>query len=182
MLLCEGQERLGGFFGYEGQVHVLRRERLLVGLAEQEQCFGEVDRSGVDDPEAVDKFAGGAIRFLAGHVEKRLGDREWGAQFVGGVGGESLLFGDVCFEASEHGVEGVGELAELVSAPGKPDSMESDPVAAVRVASVMRVKGASIRPARSHPPRRPKTSRNAITSAAFGAKTCRRLDRTGNTP
>ena len=31
----------------------------------------------------------------------------------------------------------------------------------MRVASVMRVRGASIRPARSHPPRRPNTSRNA---------------------
>ena len=27
-----------------------------------------------------------------------------------------LLFGDVCFERREHGVEGVGELAELVVA------------------------------------------------------------------
>jgi hypothetical protein len=35
---------------------------------------------------------------------------------VGGVGCESLLFGDVCFELREHGVEGVGEFAELVSA------------------------------------------------------------------
>jgi hypothetical protein len=28
----------------------------------------------------------------------------------------SLLFGDVCFEPGEHGVEGVGELAELIFA------------------------------------------------------------------
>jgi hypothetical protein len=40
---------------------------------------------------------------------------------------------------------------------------ESDPVAAVRVASVMRVSGASMRPASSHPPTRPNTSRNAST-------------------
>ena len=89
---------------------------LLVGAAEQEQCFGEVDRSGVDGVEAVDEFAGVAVRIVAGHVEKCLGDRQWGAQFVGGVGCESLLFGDVCFEPGEHGVEGVGEFAELVSA------------------------------------------------------------------
>ena len=57
-----------------------------------------------------------AVGIVAGHVEKRLGDRERGAQFVGGIGGESLLFGDVRFEPGEHGVEGVGEFAELVSA------------------------------------------------------------------
>ena len=88
----------------------------LVGAAEQEQRFGEVDRSGVDGVEAVDKLAGVAVRILAGHVEQCLRDRQRGAQLVGGVGGESLLFGDVCFEPREHGVEGVGELAELVSA------------------------------------------------------------------
>ena len=55
-------------------------------------------------------------RIVAGDVEQRLRDRQRGAQFVGGVGGEPLLFGDVCFEAREHGVEGVGELAELVPA------------------------------------------------------------------
>jgi hypothetical protein len=35
---------------------------------------------------------------------------------VGSIGCESLLFGDVRFQAGEHGVEGVGELAELISA------------------------------------------------------------------
>ena len=66
--------------------------------------------------EAVDEFAVVVVRIVAGHVEKGLGDRERGAQFVGGVGCESLLFGDVRFEPGEHGVEGVGEFAELVSA------------------------------------------------------------------
>ena len=51
---------------------------------------------------------------------------------------------------------------------------ESDPSAPMRVASVMRVRGASIRPARSHPPRRPNTSRNASRMAAVGAKARRR--------
>ena len=88
----------------------------LVGAAEQEQCFGEVDRSGVDEVEAVDKFVVAAALIVAGHVEKCLRDRQRGAQLVGGVGCESLLFGDVCFEAREHGIEGVGELAELISA------------------------------------------------------------------
>ena len=59
---------------------------------------------------------------------------------------------------------------------------ESDPPAAMRVASVMRVSGASMRPARSQPPTSPNTSRNAMTAAALGANSCRRLDRTGKTP
>ena len=51
----------------------------LVGAAEQEQRFGEVDGSGVDGAEAVDKFAVVAVRVVAGDVEKCLGDRQWGA-------------------------------------------------------------------------------------------------------
>ena len=35
---------------------------------------------------------------------------------MGGVGGESPLFADMGLEPFEHGVEGVGEFAELVSA------------------------------------------------------------------
>ena len=54
--LCEGKERFSGFFGEEGQVGVFSGERPLVGAAEQEQRFGEVDRSGVDEVEAVDEF------------------------------------------------------------------------------------------------------------------------------
>ena len=46
----------------------------------------------------------------------------------------------------------VGELAELVLRPSSSIRWESDPFAAMRVASVMRVSGASIRPARIHPP------------------------------
>ena len=74
------------------------------------------NRSGVDGVEAVDEFAGVAVRIFAGHVEQRLRDGQRGAQFVGGVGRESLLFGDLRLETGEHGVEGVGKLAELVSA------------------------------------------------------------------
>jgi hypothetical protein len=90
---------------------VFSDERPLVGAAEQEQRFGEVDRSGVDEVEAVDQFAGVAVLIVAGHVEQCLCDCQRGAQLVGGVGCESLLFGDVCFEPCEHGVEGGGELA-----------------------------------------------------------------------
>ena len=55
---------------------------------------------------------------VAGHVEECLRDGQRGAQFVGGIGGESLLFGVVLFEAGGQLIEGVGEFAELVSAAG----------------------------------------------------------------
>ena len=95
---------------------MFRGEGTLVGAAEQEQCFDEVDSSGVDDLEPVDKFAVLAVRIVAGHIEQGLRDRQRSAQFVGGVGCESLLFGDLCFEPGEHCVEAVGEFAKLVSA------------------------------------------------------------------
>ena len=53
---------------------------------------------------------------------------------------------------------------------------ESDPFAAMRVASVIRASGASMRPARSHPPSRPNTSRNASAAAARGANARTRSD------
>jgi hypothetical protein len=116
-----GEERFGGFFRDEGQVDVFSGEGPLVGAAEQEQRLGEVDRPGVDGVEAVDELAGVAVRIVAGHVEQCLRDRQRGAQLVGGVGREPLLFGDVRFEPREHGVEGVGEFAELVLAARQPD-------------------------------------------------------------
>src|SRR5262249_443848 len=53
----------------------------------------------------------------------------------------------------------------------------SDPLAAMRVASVMRDRGASIRPARIHPPSRPNTSRNASTMVAARVKSRRRKEK-----
>ena len=81
-------------------------EGALVGAAEEEQCFGEVDRSGVDGVQAFDELAVVAVRIIAGHVEECLRDRQRRAQFVGRIGCEPLLFGDVRFELREHGVEG----------------------------------------------------------------------------
>ena len=123
VLFREGEQCFGGFFRHEGQVDVFSGEGALVGAAEQEQCFGEVDRPGVDGVEAVDEFAGVPARIGAGDVEECLRDRQRGPQLVRGVGRESLLFGDVRFEPREHHVEGVGEFAELVFAARQPDSM-----------------------------------------------------------
>src|SRR3977135_2553914 len=102
MLFCEGEERFGGFFRYEGQVDVYSGEGPLVGAAEQEQCFSEVDRLGVDGAEAFVELAAVAVRIVAGDVEKGLRDRQWRAQFVGSVGCEPLLSGDVRLERCEN--------------------------------------------------------------------------------
>ncbi len=114
--LCEREERLGRLLREQRQVDLLPGEGLLVGAAEQQQRLGQVDRPRVDGVEAVDELVGVAVRVVAGDVEQRLRDRQRGAQLVGGVGRESLLFGDVGVEPREHRVEGIGELAELVVA------------------------------------------------------------------
>ena len=114
----EGKERFDGFFRDQGKIDVFSSEGLLVGATEQEQRFGEVDRSGVGGMETAEELPGVAVGIVAGDVEKCVRDRQRRAQFVGGVGCESLLLDHVCFESHEHGVEGVGELAELVVAAG----------------------------------------------------------------
>ena len=63
--------------------------------------------------------------------------------------------------------------------PGSRIRCESVPSAARRVASVTRVRGASMRPARSHPPTRPNASRNADIAAAFGVNARTRSSRLG---
>ena len=67
--------------------------------------------------------AGVAARVLACDVEERLRHGQRRAQLVRGVGGEPLLLGDLRLEPSQHAVEGVGELAELVVT-----ALELDPV------------------------------------------------------
>ena len=62
-------------------------------------------------------------RIAAGHVEERLRDRQRGAQLVRGVGGEPLLFGDVCLEPREEAVDGVGEILQLVAGPREREAL-----------------------------------------------------------
>ena len=114
MLFCEGEQRFGGFFRNEGQVDVFSGKGPLADAAEQQQCLGEVDRSGVDGAETLVELATVAVWIVAGDIQKGLCDRQWGAQFVGGVGREPLLLGDMRLEPREHGVEAVGELTELI--------------------------------------------------------------------
>jgi hypothetical protein len=74
---------------------VFSGEGPLVGAAEQEQCFGEVDRSGVDEVEPVDKFVVAAGLIVAGHVEKCLRDGQrvrssWEALAANQIRGEEM--------------------------------------------------------------------------------------------
>ena len=100
--------------GEEGQVDRCAGEGSLVGKTQQQQGFCQVDRSAVDDVQAVDELAVELGWILLRHVEERLRDRQRGPQLVGGVGRESLLLGDLCFQPRKHRVEGVGELTKLV--------------------------------------------------------------------
>ncbi len=122
-LLREGEERFDGLLDEERQVDLGSGERPLVGAAQQQQRLGEVDRSSIDDSKSFDEFVAVPIRIVAGDVEKDLRDRQRRAELVGGVGRESPLLGVVRFQPSEHGVEAVGELPELVIA-----ALQVDPV------------------------------------------------------
>ena len=125
------------------------------------------------------EFAVVAVRIVAGHVEKRLRDRQRGAQFVGGVGCESLLFGAVCFEPGEHGVEGVGEFAELVSAAREPDSV-GERSGRGRAGGVGDASEGGEHPAGEQPSsEETDTIRNTPKMAAAGAKSRRRAPRPG---
>ena len=59
------EEGLGGFLREEGQVDVLSGEGSSVGAAEQEQCLSEVDRSRVDEVQALDELADAFDAMLA---------------------------------------------------------------------------------------------------------------------
>ena len=75
----EREQRLGRFFRSQRQIDGLPGERPLVGATEQEQRFGEVDRPGVDQLEALDELADVAVAVGAGHLEQGLRDRQRGA-------------------------------------------------------------------------------------------------------
>lgn len=175
VLFCEGEQGLGCFLREEGQIDLFPGEGALAGAAEQEQGLGEVDRPGVHGVEAVDDLAGVLMRVGAGHVEDGLRDGQRGAQLVRGVGREAPLFGHVGFEAGEHLVEGVGQFAVFVPAARQPDAVGEGTGRCGAGGLRDAVQGASMRPARNHPPTRPNTRRNAMTQAAVGAKLRRKI-------
>ena len=110
------------FFGQEGEVDAFSLEGPLVGAAQQEQRFGEVDRLGVDGGEALDQLVIGAVGVAAGDVEQGLRGRQRGAQLVRRVGREPLLLGDVRLEPREQPVDRVGEVLQLVAGPGEGEA------------------------------------------------------------
>lgn len=122
-LFGEGEQRFGGFFGDEGEVDGLVGEVPAVASAQQQEGLGEVDGPCVDRTEAFDEFPVVRRGVAAGDVEECLRDGQRRSQFVAGVRGEPLLFGDMGFELFEHGVEHVGEFAELVSRAFQADPM-----------------------------------------------------------
>ena len=124
---CEGEERLRRLLGDERQVDPFSREGALIGAAQQQERFGEFDRSGIDVVQAFDERVGVAVRVVASDIEEGLRDRQRRAQLVRGVGGEPLLLGDLGFEPRQHGVEAVGQLAELVVAARQLDPMRERP-------------------------------------------------------
>jgi len=92
--------------------------------------------------QAVDELAGVAVQITAGHVEKWLGDRRW-----------------------------VRSSWEALAANlGRSATSESDPFAAMRVASVMRVNGGEHAAGEKPSPRRPHTGRNAPATCLLGVE------------
>ena len=70
--------------------------------------------------ELAQRLAG--LRVVEGDVDERAVDGQRGAQFVGGVGDEPALAVEGAVEAFQHGVEGVGEIFDLVVGAGQGDS------------------------------------------------------------
>lgn len=66
--------------------------------------------------------------------------------------------------------------------PSSSIRYESDPFEAMRVALVIRSRGASIRPASTQPPTSPNASRVTTAQAAFGANARTRSSRPGMNP
>lgn len=171
-LFGEGKERFGGFLGHEGEVDALGAEVSAVAAAEQQEGLGEVDRPRVDGLQAFDEFAPVPRGVLAGDVEERPRDRQ-------GVRSswEAFAANRCCSAMWDSSCPSIESNASESSrnSSWRPDMWirwESDPFPAVRAASLIWVSGASIRPARSHPPTRPNTSRKTIATAAAGAKVC----------
>jgi hypothetical protein len=103
--------------------------------------------------EAVEEFVVVAVRIAAGHIEKRLRERQRGAQLVGRVGCESLLFGDVCLEPREEAVDRVGEILELVAGPREREALVQVALRDVPCGRRHRAQRAQD-PARDQPPER----------------------------
>ena len=140
---CEGEERFGCVFRYEEQVDVFLSEGPLVSATEQEQSLGKFDRSGIDGVEAFDELAGMAVWIVAGDLKKGLRDRQWGTSSW------KAFAANLCCSATCASSR--ASMASKLSASSRNSSLRpfrrilgERSVSTIRVASVMRVKGASI--------------------------------------
>ena len=148
----------------------------LVRAAEQEQRFGEARwRARSTARRRSTSSPSTRSGSLQATVERRLCNRQTGVRSSWEAFAANLCCSAMCDSSrdkrwrSSRRRPQAARNSSLV--PGSRIRWESDPFAAMRVASVMRVSGASMRPASSQPPTRPKTSRNPITADALGAKT-----------
>ena len=157
-VLGEREQPLGHLLDEQREVDGLMREGSLVGAAEHEQRFGEVDRSALT---AWRRARSSSVTAVLRATSSSVCVIASGCAARGRRCREPTLLGDVGFELREHGVEGVRQLAELVVGPSRSIRCDSEPFAARRVASVIRLSGASMRPARNHPPSSPKARRNS---------------------
>ncbi len=119
-LLGEREQHLGRLLREERQVDGLSRAKLRwsARLSTSSASVRSMARV-LTRAQPLDEQVDVRVGVLRGHVEQRLRDRERRTQLVRGVRRETLLLGDVALEPLEHGVEGVGQLAELVVAAGQ---------------------------------------------------------------
>ena len=173
-----GEEGLGGVLGQQGQVDAAAREGALVGAAEQEERLGEPGRPGVDVVEAVEQLGVVVGRVPPGDVEEGLGDGQRGAPRARRWP-RSVAVRPPGPRAGRSSCRTSRRARELVIAPSSRIRCEREPLVASRVASVIRARGASIRPARNQPPTTAMTSRAARAWAARGTKASTRSPRKG---
>ena len=158
----------------------LAGEGAAVATAEQQEGLGEVDRPLVDGVQAFDEVAGVAAPGRCGRRRGASGRSPAGCAVRGRRWRRTAA-------APRRGIRAVRASSRTrrrvrgtrLCGPPAGSGGTVTPPAATRVASVMRVSGASIRPARSHPPSRPNNSRKASTAAARGAKARSRSERFG---
>ena len=134
---CEGEQRFGRLFSDQGQVDAFSAERALVGPAEKQQRFGEFDRSRVDGVEAFDELGVVAVQIL-----RATSRSVW--VIASGVRSscEALAANRRCSAswASSRASMVSNASASSRNSSWRPSSRtrwESDPLAAMRVASVM---------------------------------------------
>jgi hypothetical protein len=116
-------QRLGGGVGQVGR---LPQSGLPLAAGQREQPLEQplAAAGGVADPFGHGaQLRLGGVGVGQGDVDFGAGDRQRGAQLVGGVGGKAALGVEGGVQAREHLVEGVGQLLELVVGAVQGDAL-----------------------------------------------------------